>query len=63
MRGGFETYLRLSLFVEPSLNSKVLFHVPEAINRSLLLVLNTRSRDVRIVSVVSRNLFGLERLQ
>lgn len=31
--------------------------------KSLLLVLNTRSRDVLIISAVSRNLFGLERLQ
>jgi len=60
--GGFERYLRLSLFVELSLNSKDLFHLLEAksrIKKSLLLALNTRSRDVLIVSVVSRNVLGL----
>lgn len=31
--GGFESYLRLSLFVELSLNSKELFHVLKAMNR------------------------------
>lgn len=52
--------------MELSLNSKELFHLLEAMHRtrrSLLLVLNTRSRDVLIVSVVSRNLLGPERLE
>lgn len=52
MTGGFERYLRLLLLVELSLNSKELFHLLEAMNRtrkSLLLVVNTRSRDVLIV--------------
>lgn len=52
MTGGFERYLRLLLLVELSLNSKELFHLLEAMNRtwkSLLLVVTTRSRDVLIV--------------
>lgn len=54
------------LFVELSLNSKELFHLLKAMNRtrrSCLLVLNSRSRDVLIVSVVSRNLLGPKRLE
>lgn len=59
MTGGFERYLTLSLFVELSLNSKVLLSSRQKTEKPFARP-ESRSRDVLVVSVV---LFSPESLE